>query len=154
MVFLWEARFLQRYEPFSSQSWFITQVFLLLISNLIMWLQLKKCRKLIHIAQRTLKGESDYYYGIEACNEVLAFPGLEIEPTIMLECLCIRASLLLKVLILYVSFNSHLGLYKSCVFHSIDHICPCCSGDGKMMCTWLSGTAIKLGKSILLQLGH
>ncbi|XP_073053050.1 protein ALTERED SEED GERMINATION 2 isoform X2 [Primulina eburnea] len=58
--------------------------------------KIKKCRKLIQIAQRTLKGELDFYYGIEACNEVLAFLGLEIEPTIVLECLCIRASLLLK----------------------------------------------------------
>ncbi|KZV43363.1 WD and tetratricopeptide repeats protein 1 [Dorcoceras hygrometricum] len=57
---------------------------------------LVKCRKLIQIAERTLKGESDYYYGIEACNEVLAFLDRAIEPTILIECLCIRASLLLK----------------------------------------------------------
>ncbi|XP_073143656.1 protein ALTERED SEED GERMINATION 2 isoform X4 [Henckelia pumila] len=57
---------------------------------------LKKCRELIQIADRALKGESDYYYGIEACHEVLDFLGHEMEPTIMLECLCIRASLLLK----------------------------------------------------------
>ncbi|KAI3460063.1 hypothetical protein Pfo_016726 [Paulownia fortunei] len=57
---------------------------------------LDKCRKLIQIAEKSLKGETDYYYGIEACNEVLDGHGHEIGPTLMHECLCMRASLLLK----------------------------------------------------------
>ncbi|XP_011074226.1 WD and tetratricopeptide repeats protein 1 [Sesamum indicum] len=57
---------------------------------------LDKCRKLIQIAEKSLKGETDYYYGIEACNEVLDGRSHEIGPTLMHECLCIRASLLLK----------------------------------------------------------
>ncbi|KAL0322869.1 UNVERIFIED_CONTAM: WD and tetratricopeptide repeats protein 1 [Sesamum angustifolium] len=57
---------------------------------------LDKCRKLIQTAEKFLKGETDYYYGIEACNEVLDGRNHEIGPTLMHECLCIRASLLLK----------------------------------------------------------
>lgn len=60
--------------------------------------KLDKCRKLIQIAEKSLKGETDYYFGIEACNEVLDGHGHEIGPTLMHECLCIRTSLLLKVL--------------------------------------------------------
>ncbi|GFP92144.1 wd and tetratricopeptide repeats protein 1 [Phtheirospermum japonicum] len=58
---------------------------------------LDKCRKLIQIAEKTLKEEIGYYYGIEACNEVLDGHGHEIGPTIVHDCLCIRASLLLKL---------------------------------------------------------
>ncbi|KAL8487841.1 hypothetical protein ACS0TY_024235 [Phlomoides rotata] len=60
--------------------------------------RLDKCRKLVQIAEKSLKGETDYYYGIEACNEVLDGHGHghEIGPSLMHECLCIRASLLLK----------------------------------------------------------
>ncbi|KAG6422029.1 hypothetical protein SASPL_118590 [Salvia splendens] len=57
---------------------------------------LDKCRKLIRFAEKSLKGETDRYYGIEACNEVLDGHGYEIDPTLVHECLCIRASLLLK----------------------------------------------------------
>ncbi|KAL6578388.1 hypothetical protein OROMI_010716 [Orobanche minor] len=57
---------------------------------------LDKCRKLIQIAEKSLKGETNHYYGIEACNEVLDGHGREIRPTLIHECLCIRASLLLK----------------------------------------------------------
>ncbi|XP_057773219.1 LOW QUALITY PROTEIN: protein ALTERED SEED GERMINATION 2 [Salvia miltiorrhiza] len=57
---------------------------------------LDKCRKLIRFAEKSLKGETDRYYGIEACNEVLDGHGYEIGSTLMQECLCIRASLLLK----------------------------------------------------------
>ncbi|KAL3830395.1 hypothetical protein ACJIZ3_019197 [Penstemon smallii] len=57
---------------------------------------LVKCRKLIQIAEKSLKGETNYYYGIEACNEVLDRHGHEIEQALMHNCLCIRASLLLK----------------------------------------------------------
>lgn len=59
--------------------------------------QLDKCRKLIQMAETALKEEKNYYYGIEACNEVLDSPGDEIGPELMVECLCTRASLLLKV---------------------------------------------------------
>ncbi|CAA0809143.1 transducin family protein / WD-40 repeat family protein, partial [Striga hermonthica] len=58
--------------------------------------RLDRCRKLIQIAEKSLEGETDYYYGIEACDEVLDGHGHEIGPTLMHECLCIRASLLLK----------------------------------------------------------
>ncbi|KAK6130716.1 hypothetical protein DH2020_035533 [Rehmannia glutinosa] len=54
---------------------------------------LDKCRKLIQIAEKSLKGETDYHYGIEACNEVLNGHGPEIGATLMHDCLCIRASL-------------------------------------------------------------
>ena len=59
--------------------------------------QLDKCRKLIQFAGKSLKGETSSYDGIEACNEVLDGHGHEIGPSLMLECLCIRAALLLKV---------------------------------------------------------
>ncbi|KAL3619623.1 hypothetical protein CASFOL_034535 [Castilleja foliolosa] len=55
-----------------------------------------KCRKLIQIAEKSLKEEIGHYYGIEACNEVLDGHGREIGPTLMHDCLCTRASLLLK----------------------------------------------------------
>ncbi|KAL6527287.1 hypothetical protein OROGR_016377 [Orobanche gracilis] len=58
--------------------------------------RLDKCRKLIQIAEKSLKGETNHYYGIDACNEVLDGHGHEIGPTLIHECLCIRASLLLK----------------------------------------------------------
>ncbi|KAL7127712.1 hypothetical protein ABFS83_14G269600 [Erythranthe nasuta] len=57
---------------------------------------LDRCKKLVQIAEKSLKTDTDYYYGIEACNEVLDGHGHEIGPTLMQECLCIRASLLLK----------------------------------------------------------
>ncbi|KAH6781188.1 transducin family protein / WD-40 repeat family protein [Perilla frutescens var. hirtella] len=57
---------------------------------------LDKCRKLIQLAEKSLEGETDCYYGIESCNDVLDGHGHEIGPTLMHECLCIRASLLLK----------------------------------------------------------
>ncbi|KAG8369188.1 hypothetical protein BUALT_Bualt15G0125200 [Buddleja alternifolia] len=53
-----------------------------------------KCRMLILVAEKA--GETNYYYGIEACNEVLDGHGHEIGVALMLECLCLRASLLLK----------------------------------------------------------
>ncbi|XP_071923468.1 protein ALTERED SEED GERMINATION 2 isoform X1 [Coffea arabica] len=58
--------------------------------------RLDKCRKLIQFAGKSLKGETSSYDGIEACNEVLDGHGHEIGPSLMLECLCIRAALLLK----------------------------------------------------------
>ncbi|KAI8550285.1 hypothetical protein RHMOL_Rhmol06G0093200 [Rhododendron molle] len=57
---------------------------------------LDKCRKLVQIAEKSLLENTDYYYGIEACNDVLDCHGREIGPTLMHECLCIRAALLLK----------------------------------------------------------
>ncbi|PIN00669.1 WD40 repeat protein [Handroanthus impetiginosus] len=57
---------------------------------------LDKCRKLVQFAVNSLKGETNCYYGIEACNEVLDGHSHEIGPTLMHECLCIRAALLLK----------------------------------------------------------
>ncbi|CAK9148998.1 unnamed protein product [Ilex paraguariensis] len=58
--------------------------------------RLDKCRKLVQIAEKSLKEETNYYNGIEACNEVLDGHGREIGPMLMHECLCIRAALLLK----------------------------------------------------------
>lgn len=61
-------------------------------------LQLDKCRKLVQFAERCLKEGTDYFYGIEACNEVLDGHTHEIGPTLKHDCLCTRAALLLKVL--------------------------------------------------------
>lgn len=61
------------------------------------FLQLDLCRKLIQAAEKILKEETSFYYGIEACNEVLDGYGDEIGPKLISECLCIRAALLLKV---------------------------------------------------------
>nr|GLL48120.1 WD and tetratricopeptide repeats protein 1-like isoform X1 [Ipomoea trifida] len=58
--------------------------------------KLDKCRKLIQTAEKSLKEGKKYYYGIEACNEVLHGYGDEIGPMLTYECLCIRAALLLK----------------------------------------------------------
>lgn len=63
----------------------------------MLFLQLDKCRKLVQIAEKSLLENTDYYYGIEACNDVLDCHGREIGPMLMHECLCIRAALLLKV---------------------------------------------------------
>lgn len=57
---------------------------------------LDKCRKLIQIAEKSLMGNSNYYYGIEVCNDVLDGHGSEIGVALMHECLCVRAALLLK----------------------------------------------------------
>ncbi|KAL3514246.1 hypothetical protein ACH5RR_026963 [Cinchona calisaya] len=58
--------------------------------------RLDKCRKLLQFARKSLKEETNYYHGIEACNEILDGCSREIGPSLMLECLCIRAALLLK----------------------------------------------------------
>ncbi|XP_034898389.1 protein ALTERED SEED GERMINATION 2 isoform X1 [Populus alba] len=57
---------------------------------------LEKCRKLVQIAEKSLEEGTCYFYGIEACNEVLDGHGRVIGPTLRHECLCIRAALLLK----------------------------------------------------------
>ncbi|XP_011012679.1 PREDICTED: WD and tetratricopeptide repeats protein 1 isoform X2 [Populus euphratica] len=57
---------------------------------------LEKCRKLVQIAEKFLEEGTCYFYGIEACNEVLDGHGRVIGPTLRHECLCIRAALLLK----------------------------------------------------------
>lgn len=54
-----------------------------------------KCRKLMEIAETCLKEGGKYYYGIEACNEVLD-GGYRIDPLLKHDCLCTRAALLLK----------------------------------------------------------
>nr|GMD99564.1 WD and tetratricopeptide repeats protein 1 isoform X1 [Ipomoea batatas] len=59
--------------------------------------KLDLCRKLIQAAEKILKEETSFYYGIEACNEVLDGYGDEIGPKLISECLCIRAALLLKI---------------------------------------------------------
>ena len=66
-----------------------------LMNLVIMW-QLDQCRKLVQIADKSLKEGGNYYYGIEACNDVLHGHG-QIGHTLMHECLCLRAALLLKV---------------------------------------------------------
>lgn len=58
--------------------------------------RLDMCRKLVQFAEKSLHEGSNCYYGIEACNEVLDGHGHEIGSTLMHECLCIRAELLLK----------------------------------------------------------
>ncbi|CAK8568218.1 unnamed protein product [Lathyrus sativus] len=57
--------------------------------------KLDKCRKLIKYAKKSLE-EGVFYYGIEACNEVLSGYNHIIGPAIKHECLCTRAALLLK----------------------------------------------------------
>ncbi|KAF5818623.1 putative tetratricopeptide-like helical domain superfamily [Helianthus annuus] len=56
---------------------------------------LDQCRKLLQIAEKSLKEGANYYYGIEACNDVLHGHG-QIGHTLILECLCLRAALFLK----------------------------------------------------------
>lgn len=69
----------------------------ILMISLTWLLQLEKCRKLVQIAEKSLEEGTCYFYGIEACNEVLDGHGRVIGPTLRHECLCIRAALLLKV---------------------------------------------------------
>ncbi|KAF2291609.1 hypothetical protein GH714_026133 [Hevea brasiliensis] len=57
---------------------------------------LEKCRKLVQIAEKCLEGGSNYYDGIEACNEVLDQHCHDIGLAIRHDCLCTRAGLLLK----------------------------------------------------------
>ncbi|XP_057974585.1 protein ALTERED SEED GERMINATION 2 isoform X2 [Malania oleifera] len=58
--------------------------------------RLNKCRKLVQTAEKSLKEQTNYFYGIEACNEVLDGHGNEIGPTLRHDCLCLRAALFLK----------------------------------------------------------
>ncbi|XP_048331890.1 protein ALTERED SEED GERMINATION 2 isoform X1 [Ziziphus jujuba] len=58
--------------------------------------RLDKCRKLVQLAQRSLEEGTNYYYGIELCNEVLDGYGHDIGLALKHECLCTRAGLLLK----------------------------------------------------------
>ncbi|KAK4802642.1 hypothetical protein SAY86_000845 [Trapa natans] len=57
---------------------------------------LDKFRVLIEAAEASLREGSNYYYAIEACNEVLDGHRQEIGPALRHRCLCIRAALLLK----------------------------------------------------------
>lgn len=57
--------------------------------------EVEKCRKLVQIAEKCLNEGADYYYGIEACNEVLD-GGYRIDLMLKHDCLCLRAALLLK----------------------------------------------------------
>lgn len=92
-------------NKFCSQLQFLmTEIITIVLTNLACikltshcFLQLDLCRKLIQAAEKILKEETSFYYGIEACNEVLDGYGDEIGPTLIAECLCIRAALLLKV---------------------------------------------------------
>ncbi|TMW89482.1 hypothetical protein EJD97_017119 [Solanum chilense] len=58
--------------------------------------KLEKCKRLIQMALNSLKEDSNFYYGIEACNEVLDGCRDEIGPLLSFECLCTRAAILLK----------------------------------------------------------
>ncbi|XP_030455167.1 protein ALTERED SEED GERMINATION 2 isoform X1 [Syzygium oleosum] len=58
--------------------------------------QLEKFRSLMQFAEASLREGTNYYHGIEACNEVLDGHGQVIEPALRIECLCTRAALLLK----------------------------------------------------------
>lgn len=77
-------------------------------------MQIDKCRKLVQMAEKSLKEGTNCYYAIEACNEVLDGHGHEIGSMLMHECLCIRASLLLKVWVVFkiVAFFIHLKYYS------------------------------------------
>lgn len=57
--------------------------------------KLDKCREFLELAEISLEG-GNYFYGIEACNEVLDGHDRDIGPTLRFECLCTRAALLLK----------------------------------------------------------
>ncbi|XP_043713111.1 protein ALTERED SEED GERMINATION 2 [Telopea speciosissima] len=58
--------------------------------------RVNKCKELVQAAERCLNEGMDFFYGIEACSEVLDGKGLEIVPELKHECLCTRAALLLK----------------------------------------------------------
>ncbi|KAJ7958942.1 WD and tetratricopeptide repeats protein 1 [Quillaja saponaria] len=58
--------------------------------------KLDKCMRLMQFAQKILEGGTDFFYGIEACNEVLDGCGRDIAPALKHEFLCIHAGLLLK----------------------------------------------------------
>ncbi|GKB71186.1 WD and tetratricopeptide repeats protein 1 isoform X2, partial [Tanacetum coccineum] len=57
--------------------------------------RLDRCQELLQIAEKSLKEGANFYYGIEACNDVLHGHG-QIGHTLIDKCLCLRASLLLK----------------------------------------------------------
>nr|GEV41649.1 hypothetical protein [Tanacetum cinerariifolium] len=57
--------------------------------------RLDRCQELLQIAEKSLKEGANFYYGIEACNDVLHGHG-QIGHTLIYKCLCLRASLLLK----------------------------------------------------------
>lgn len=57
---------------------------------------INKCRELLKIAEKSLTEGTNYFYGIEACNEVLNGHVCEIELTLRHDCLCTRAALYLK----------------------------------------------------------
>ena len=61
-------------------------------------LQREKCKKLIQIAEKCLKEATNYFYGIEACSEVLDGYVHDVGPMLKQECLCLRAALLLQVI--------------------------------------------------------
>ncbi|XP_030933686.1 WD and tetratricopeptide repeats protein 1 isoform X1 [Quercus lobata] len=56
----------------------------------------EKCRKLIQIAEKCLEEATNYFYGIEACSEVLDGYVHDVGPMLKQECLCLRAALLLQ----------------------------------------------------------
>uniref|UniRef100_A0A7N0UM05 WD and tetratricopeptide repeats protein 1 n=1 Tax=Kalanchoe fedtschenkoi TaxID=63787 RepID=A0A7N0UM05_KALFE len=56
---------------------------------------LDKCKKLLQFAERSVD-ERDYFYGIEAYNEVLEAHDADIGPELEYDCLCTRAALFLK----------------------------------------------------------
>ncbi|PPD94942.1 hypothetical protein GOBAR_DD08045 [Gossypium barbadense] len=57
---------------------------------------IEKCRMLVEIAKRSLDNGTNIFHAIEACNEVLDGHGIDIGPTLRLECFCTRAALWLK----------------------------------------------------------
>lgn len=67
-----------------------------MINSLILSSQLCKSKKLLDFAEKCLKEGTEYYYGIEACNEVLD-GGYRIDSQLKHDFLCTRAALLLKV---------------------------------------------------------
>uniref|UniRef100_A0A2P2M8B7 WD and tetratricopeptide repeats protein 1 isoform X3 n=1 Tax=Rhizophora mucronata TaxID=61149 RepID=A0A2P2M8B7_RHIMU len=57
---------------------------------------IEKCKQLVKLAEKCLEEGGNYFYGIEACNEVLDSHGRDIDFMLRHECLCTRAALLLK----------------------------------------------------------
>lgn len=104
-------------------------------------LQREKCRRLIQIAEKCLEEATNYFYGIEACSEVLDGYVHDVGPMLKCECLCLRAALLLQVIPQkkekkkgYLKIKL-LG-WKCSFIHLIFTLFFFPRGSGKMMLIW------------------
>ena len=102
-------------------------------------LQREKCRKLIQIAKKCLEEATNYFYGIEACSEVLDGYVHDVGPMLH-ECLCLRAALLLQV-IPKKKKKGYLKIkllgWKYSFIHLIFTLFLFPRGSGNMMLIWL-----------------